>query len=141
MKRKWLQTTLAGVLCASLLVGCGTFDVNQVFPQGLDQFVLDAVEEGLRRADGFQFPEELQVAFPKAAQAAETLLSNAHYYENLSPTDLAFRLGKKEATLDEYREFVREQVLQMRTVSAWLLFLTMEDHCVRIIVTLQHHVH
>lgn len=113
MKRRWLQTALAGLLCVSMLAGCYGIDVNKVFPEGAEQFVFDAVEEGIRRAMESDLYHEITASFPQAAEAAELLVSNRAYYEGLTQNDLDFRLGKTGATLEEYEEFAKQQVLDM----------------------------
>lgn len=47
--------------------------------------------------------------FADAKEAAELLLSDRDYYENLSQNDLNFRMQKPDATLEELEAFVAEQ--------------------------------
>ena len=44
-------------------------------------------------------------------EGAELMLSNDAYYDNLTQNDLDFKMQKKGATLDEYKEFSKKQVI------------------------------
>ncbi len=49
--------------------------------------------------------------FTDADEAAELLLSNRSYYENMNQNDLNFRMQKKDAALEELEAMVMEQTL------------------------------
>lgn len=49
--------------------------------------------------------------FAGAEEAAKLLLSNRHYYENLTQNDLNFRMQKLDATLEELEAVTAEQTL------------------------------
>ena len=49
--------------------------------------------------------------FADAKEAAQLLLSNRHYYDNLTQNDLNYRLQKLDATLEALEAFAAEQTL------------------------------
>lgn len=51
--------------------------------------------------------------FADKAEAADLLLSNRNYYDNLNQLDLDFRVQKKGATLAELEEITRKQTLDI----------------------------
>ena len=52
-------------------------------------------------------------SFADKAEAADLLLSNRNYYDNLNQLDLDFRVQKKGATLPELEKIAREQTLDI----------------------------
>ncbi len=58
-------------------------------------------------ADGTSF----SYRFADAEEAAQLLLSNRDYYDNLTQNDLNFRMQKTDATLEELEAFTAEQTL------------------------------
>ena len=45
------------------------------------------------------------------AEGAEMMLSNDAYYDGMTQNDLDFKMQKKQASIDEYKAFAKEQVL------------------------------
>ncbi|MBQ6517331.1 MAG: hypothetical protein IJI14_01340 [Anaerolineaceae bacterium] len=60
---------------------------------------------------GFAENETFNYRFADAEEAAELLLSNRNYYDNLSQNDLNFRMQKLDATLAELESYTAEQTL------------------------------
>jgi len=54
---------------------------------------------------------ELSYRFADANEAADLLLSNRNYFENMNQNDLNYRLHKVNATLEELEEFIKDQVM------------------------------
>ena len=52
----------------------------------------------------------LPYRFADREEGIEYLMSNKEYYDGFSENDLAYRMQKTDASLDEYKAFVREQV-------------------------------
>ena len=64
-----------------------------------------------------------------AEEGAELMLANAEYYAGFSQNDLDYKTQKKNATMEEYQAFARQQVLDFTDVEAALIeeyFLNME---------------
>ena len=56
-------------------------------------------------------PTQIRYRFASGEEGTELLLGNKKYYEGFSQNDLDFRAQKKNATMDEYLDFAREQIL------------------------------
>jgi len=54
---------------------------------------------------------EFGYRFADANEAASLILSNRNYFENMNQKDLDYRLQKVNATLEEYEQFVKKQLL------------------------------
>lgn len=54
----------------------------------------------------------IDIRFADAEEGIRLLLSNEEFYSSFSQNDLDYRLQKKDATLEEYIEFAKKQVLE-----------------------------
>lgn len=70
-----------------------------------DSINYDLMSSGSRETDEAFF----DYRFANAEEAAEMLLANREYYENLSQNDLNYRMQKPDATLEELEAFTAEQ--------------------------------
>ena len=68
--------------------------------------ILSLAVTGVMAEDGL-----FEYRFADAAEAAELLLSNRGYYENMSQNDLNFRMQKLDATLAELESFAAQQTM------------------------------
>ena len=82
------------------------------------------------QTDAVQIQERvLPYRLADAKEGAELMLSNAEYYAGFSQNDLDYKMQKKNATMEEYRAFARQQVLDFTEDEAALIedfFLNME---------------
>ncbi len=56
-------------------------------------------------------PVQIRYRFASGEEGTELLFANKEYYDGFSQNDLDFRMQKRNATMDEYLDFAREQIL------------------------------
>ena len=54
--------------------------------------------------------EQITHSYASKEEGAELMLSNKEYYDGFSQNDLDFKMQKKDATMEEYQSFAKEQV-------------------------------
>ena len=119
MKKRWLSLLLLFCLLASLPTGCRQPAAEQV-PTNAETTAAPTETEIPKATEAPPTPTETEIPqateaprqgyrFADHAEAADLLLSERRYYENLSQNDLNYRLQKTDATLPELEAFTREQ--------------------------------
>lgn len=121
MKRKGIRrlaVLLAAVLC-TVLAGCDSLTQEQI--NAVSQLFKDTdININVNIADGSketgteaeeEKPKHMEYSFATKEEGIEYLMSNKEYYAGFSQNELEFKLGKKNADMDEYLEYAKEQVL------------------------------
>ncbi len=102
MKQKMTALILSMTVLAMLLAGCSERDLAAATEQMKQEM----------ESSGYFAPKKVTYRFPAKEEAAEIFFSDEEYFNNLSQTDLDLRMHKAGATLDEYKAFAEEQVLE-----------------------------
>ncbi|SEQ65953.1 hypothetical protein SAMN02910369_02202 [Lachnospiraceae bacterium NE2001] len=68
-------------------------------------------EKTTEAEDATPFDAQISYKFASKEEGLECLMSNDAYYDGFSQNDLDYRMQKKDATMEEYKEFAKEQVL------------------------------
>ncbi len=69
----------------------------------------------------FDGDRQIEYRYASKEEGAELMLSNDAYYDNFTQNDLDFKMHKKGATMDEYKAFAKEQVLDFTDEQkAWM---------------------
>ncbi len=55
--------------------------------------------------------DRIEYSFATKDEGIELLISNKEYYDGFTQNDLDFRMQKKDAVMDEYLDFAKDQVL------------------------------
>jgi len=54
---------------------------------------------------------QIQYGFVDKAEGQELLMANTEYYDGLTENELQFKMQSKDATVEKYRDFARDQVM------------------------------
>ncbi len=98
MKTKWLSLLLTGALALSILSGCSQEIARST----------EAMKQELD-AKGY-YPTPIKSDIQGAEEGTKTLLANMDYYNGMNENDICLRMGKKDASLEEYLDFTVAQV-------------------------------
>ena len=92
MKRRIIDVVFLILLMAAITLMTSCADTSKSDDSGKDTVVLNYRIAGKN-------------------EGARLMLSNDAYYDGMSQNDLDFRMQKSDATMDEYKEFAKEQVV------------------------------
>ena len=110
--RALFKKIIVVLLAALMLLFCGCGDINKSTPSSVstqDEAATSDTTLSDSKATGKQ--TKIDYRYASKSEGAALLLSNQKYYDGFSQNDLDYRMQKHNATMDEYLEFVPEQVL------------------------------
>ncbi len=105
MKTKIVSVILSLSVAAAALTGCNAADMSALAAANGSDY-LNLVMEKFNEI--YYAPTPISFDTPDAAWVNDFLTSNTEYLNRLSQTDLDFRVGKKGATLEDYKKLAEE---------------------------------
>ena len=113
-----LAALLMAILC-TVMTGCDALTPEQL--NAVSQLLKDSdININLNVTDGSEdtettdteeIPEQIEYSCATKEEGIEYLMSNKEYYDGFTENELEFKMDKKNASMDEYLEYAKEQVL------------------------------
>ena len=113
-----LAALLTAVLC-TVMAGCDNLTPEQI--DAVSQLLKDTdinvnvnISDGsadAETADREEAPKQIEYSIATKEEGIEYLMSNKEYYAGFTENELEFKMDEKNASMEEYLEYAKEQVL------------------------------